>query len=172
MAGAERRQAESERNKKQAVARDVEGEALAAIVARAVDGLKAEDVLVLDVRGLTDVMDFMVLASAGSTRQLRALHGAAEDAVRGADRHAIGEEGDAGTGWTVVDTGDVVCHLMTRDLRAYYDLEGLWGDARAVDLGGPVGRPKGDARQEDGAVGRFDRIGSDRAPGRSEEAES
>ncbi len=169
VAGAEGRQAKSERNKKQSFAPDAEGAGLAAGIARAVDGLKAEDVLVLDVRGLTDVMDFMVLASAGSTRQLHALHGAAEDAVRGAGRHAIGAEGDAGTGWSVVDTGDVVCHLMTRDLRAYYDLDGLWGDARAVDPGGAVGRPRGDAQQEDGAAGtRPDLV----EPGRSEEAES
>ena len=113
----------------------VEGEALAALVAGAVDELKAEDVRVLDVRGLTDVTDFMVLASAGSVRHLRALHGAAEEAVRSGGRHVIGSESETGTGWTVVDTGDVVCHLMTRALRAYYDLEGLWADAWAVELG-------------------------------------
>jgi ribosome-associated protein len=121
----------------------VEGAALAALLARAADELKAEDVRVLDVPGLTDVMDFMVLATAGSVRQLRAVCDAAEEAVGEAGRHTIGQPGEAAAGWVVVDTGDVVCHLMTEALRAYYDLDGLWADARAVDF----------AREERGAGG-------------------
>ena len=127
-----------------------EGEVLAARLASAVDDLKAEDVRILDVRGLTDVMDFTVLATATSERHLRALRDAAEEAVREAGRHLIGERGEAGTGWTVVDTGDVVCHLMTRALRQYYDLDGLWADAPAVDLPDDAGGPRG--VREDGAV--------------------
>ncbi len=130
---------ESGRTEKETERDLVEGEALAAAMARAVDALKADDVRVLDVRGLTDVMDFIVLATAGSQRQLRALHGAAEDAVKAAGRHVIGQKSEAASGWTVVDTGDVVCHLMTRALRQYYDLDGLWADARAVEPSGTVG---------------------------------
>ena len=124
----------------------VEGAALAAVLTRELDDLKAEDVRVLDVRALTDVMDFIVLASANGVRHLRAVCDAAARAVREAGRHAIGEGGDAETGWTVVDTGDVVCHLMTRALREYYDLDGLWADAPAVD-GAPLEAEDGDAQR-------------------------
>ena len=126
---------QSEREKEPLPPED-ESVVLAVRMARAVDDLKGEDVRVLDVRGLTDVTDFMVLASAGSTRHLRALHDAAEEVVATAGRHTIGVRGEADTGWMVVDTGDVVCHLMTRALRLYYDLDGLWGDAQVVDLPG------------------------------------
>ncbi len=134
-------------------AEPLDGGVLAGLMARAVDEVKADDVRVLDVRGLTDVMDFIVLATAGSLRQLGALCEAAEDAADAAGRHTIGERDDVGTGWMVVDTGDVVCHLMTQALRAYYDIEGLWADAPAVDV-----RPD----DGDGAV----------RTGHSEEAES
>jgi ribosome-associated protein len=125
---------------------DFDGGVLARRMARAVDEFKGDDVRVLDVRGLTDVMDFIVLATAGSQRQLRALREAAEEAADAVGRHTIGERDDAGTGWTVVDTGDVVCHLMTRSLRAYYDLDGLWADAPTVEVGG--------SRVDDGMHGR------------------
>jgi len=109
-----------------------EGPELAAVLARAADGLKAEAVTILDVRGLTDVTDFMVLATGTGDRHLRAISDALEAAVRDENRKRLGTEGSEGSGWIVVDVGDVVAHLFSGDRRVYYDLDGLWGDAKVL----------------------------------------
>ena len=109
-----------------------EGPELAVALARAAGGLKAEAVRILDVRGLTDVTDFMVLATGTGERHLRALSDALEATVREESRTRLGTEGSEGSGWIVVDVGDVVAHLFSGDRRVYYDLDGLWGDAKVL----------------------------------------
>ena len=113
-----------------------DGAALAVAIARATEELKAEDVRVLDVRGLTDVMDFIVLATGASERQLRALSERVKEVVEDSGRQLVGSEGTEGSGWVLVDTGDVVAHVFSRARREYYDLDGLWADARAVHSAG------------------------------------
>lgn len=94
--------------------------------------LKAEAVRVLDAGGLTDVFDFMVLATGGSARQLAALLRAVMDLLEGEGQRPIGVEGTEESGWVLVDIGEVVVHLFSRELRRYYDLDGLWADAETV----------------------------------------
>jgi ribosome-associated protein len=65
---------------------------------------------------------------------------AAEDAIKGVGRTLIGIGGESGSGWMVVDTGDVVTHLLTRAMREYYDLDGLWADATRVEIPAQNGR--------------------------------
>ena len=91
-----------------------DGSAFAASIASALIDLKAVDVRVLDVRGLTDVADFLVIASGLSDRQLPALAEAAEERIESLDRTLVGTAGERNSGWMVVDTGDVVAHLLTR----------------------------------------------------------
>ena len=112
-----------------------EAGAIAAQVARALADVKAEDVRVLDVRGLTDVTDFMVIATGSAERHSRALSDSARSALREGGRKVLGSEGGKDSGWIVVDAGDVVVHLFSRSLRKYYDLDGLWADAAEVDSG-------------------------------------
>jgi ribosome-associated protein len=111
----------------------VEGPQLAAALARGLDEVKAEGVRVLDVRGLTDVTDFLVIATALSERQLAALAAAAETVIASSGRTHLGTEGTGASGWMVVDTGEVVTHLLTREARTYYDLDGLWADAKVLE---------------------------------------
>jgi ribosome-associated protein len=106
---------------------------LALALAAAADETKVGHVRILDVRRLTDVTDFMVLATAGSERQLRALARCVEEACRRAGERPLGVEGTEASGWIVVDAGDVVAHLMGARARDYYDLDGLWADAREVE---------------------------------------
>jgi ribosome-associated protein len=91
---------------------------------------RAEDVVVLDVRGLVDYMDTMVIATGRSTRQTRAI---AEHVLAGLKRdHGILPLSKAGTDaghWICVDLVDVVLHVFEPDSRAHYDLELLWADA-------------------------------------------
>jgi ribosome-associated protein len=94
---------------------------------------KAEDVLVLDVRKISTVTDFFVIATGTSEPHLRAVEGEVLDQLQ--KEHGIKPqhtEGSAQTNWVVADFFDVIVHLMKPDVRARYDLEGLWGDAPRV----------------------------------------
>jgi len=115
----------------------VDGRELAARAARTVAELKALDVKVLDVGALTDVMDYMVLATGQSDRHLRALAIALEELLDELGRTLVGREGEDRSGWIVIDAGDVVVHLLNRALRAYYDIDGLWADAAVEPFAEP-----------------------------------
>ena len=97
------------------------------------DNRKAENVVVLDVRKLSSVTDFFVIATANSEPHLRAVESEILDTL--ADEHALKPNNLEGTtqgSWIVADFFDVIVHLMKTDVRERYDLEGLWGDAPRV----------------------------------------
>jgi ribosome-associated protein len=101
--------------------------------ARAAADARGTDVRVLDLHGLTPMFDYFVIATGTSSRQIHAM---ADDVRRIlVERHGDrprGTEGYEEGRWIVLDYGDVVVHLFDADSRAYWDLEGLWSDARAV----------------------------------------
>ncbi len=99
------------------------------LIARAGLDKKAEEVLVLDVRGLTSYADYFVLMTADSDRQAGAIADAIDDALEAEGASKVGVEGYQGGRWVLVDYGDVVAHVFNREARAFYDLEGLWADA-------------------------------------------
>lgn len=92
--------------------------------------LKAIDIQSLDVRGLTSIMDFMVIASGRSDRQVRALADKVVEAAAQLDVPVLGREGEQEGDWILVDLGDVVVHVMHPTARAYYQLEKLWSTGR------------------------------------------
>ena len=103
-------------------------EELKAIVLAALEDAKANDVRQLDVRRLTDITDWMVVASGTSTRHVLALADHVRTQVKVQGLSPIGTEGESGSDWVLLDYGDVVVHLMLPDTRGFYDLEGLWDD--------------------------------------------
>ena len=103
-------------------------EELKAIVLAALADAKANDVRQLDVRRLTDITDWMVVASGTSTRHVFALADHVRTQVKAQGLSPIGTEGESGSDWVLLDYGDVVVHLMLPDTRGFYDLEGLWDD--------------------------------------------
>ena len=111
-------------------------EGLKAMVLAALEDAKANDVRQLDVRRLTDVTDWMVVASGTSTRHVLALADHVRAQVKAQGLSPIGTEGESGSDWLLLDYGDVVVHLMLPDTRGFYDLEGLWDDrlSRVVQL--------------------------------------
>ena len=111
-------------------------EDLKAIVLVALEDAKANDVRQLDVRRLTDITDWMVVASGTSTRHVLALADHVRTQVKAQGLSPIGTEGESGSDWVLLDYGDVVVHLMLPDTRGFYDLEGLWDDrlSRVVQL--------------------------------------
>lgn len=109
---------------------------------------KASDVAVLDVRELTSLADYFVIASGRSDTQVRAIAEAVEEALRERGRRPIAVEGLRHGQWVLVDYGDVVVHVFYRPVREHYDLERLWSQAPrlVVDEGTP-GRVAGDGRE-------------------------
>ncbi|MFT4560745.1 MAG: ribosome-associated protein [Gammaproteobacteria bacterium] len=101
-------------------------EALRDLVASALDDGKAEDIRVLDVRGMTSITDFMIVASGRSSRQVRSLKDRVVDAAREHNIRPLGVEGENPGEWVLVDLGDVIVHTMQKETRDFYQLEKLW----------------------------------------------
>lgn len=108
---------------------------LALTAARVVEETRGSDIVVLDLRKLTDVFDYFVIASGSSRRQMHAM----ADEVKHTIRRELADEprgvqGYDDSHWIVMDYGDVVVHLFDAESRAYWDLENLWADASRVAI--------------------------------------
>src|SRR3990172_5612862 len=97
---------------------------------------KAEEGLVLDVRGLTSYADYFVLMTADSDRQAGAIADALDEKLKEQGATKVGVEGYESGRWILVDYGDVVAHVFNREARGFYDLEGLWADAPRFAVAG------------------------------------
>jgi ribosome-associated protein len=89
---------------------------------------KAVDICQLDVRKLTDITDFMVIASGTSHRHVHAMAERVREAARQQHLRPIGIEGEAENDWILIDYADVVVHVMMPQAREFYSLERLWND--------------------------------------------
>jgi len=89
--------------------------------------MQAEDILLLDIRNAASFADYFVIGTAGSDRQLGAILEEIDRRLR-KDQRVIpmGKEGEASSGWVLLDYGNVIVHLFGSDEREFYDLEGLW----------------------------------------------
>jgi ribosome-associated protein len=105
-------------------------------IAQAALDKKAEDVLVLDVRGLTSYADYFVLLTADSERQATAVADHVDEKMKALGHSRVGSEGYETGRWILIDYGDVVAHVMSREARGFYDLEGLWADAPRFAVAG------------------------------------
>ena len=102
---------------------------VAVLVARAGLDKKAEEVTVYDVRGLSSYADYLVIMTAESDRQAGAVADNVDLKMKEAGHTKVSVEGyETGT-WVIVDYGDIVAHVMGREARGFYDLDGLWADA-------------------------------------------
>jgi ribosome-associated protein len=91
-----------------------------------------EDVALLDVRGLSQVCDFLLIGSGTSDRQMKSVASELEALGDGHDQPCFRSSADTAATWVVVDFIDLVVHLFEPGQRAYYDLEGLWSDAPRI----------------------------------------
>ena len=95
-------------------------------VIEALEDIKGFDIIDLDVRKLTSITDYMIIASASSTRQTRALANNVHDKMKDLNVEIVGIEGEGEGDWVLVDIGDIIIHIMTPTTRAYFNLEELW----------------------------------------------
>lgn len=105
----------------------MQAEQIRQFAVEALEEIKARDVVVLDTRKLTSMFDYMIVASAESTRQTRALARNVEEKIRTGGGKVLSTEGEQTGEWVLVDLGSVIVHIMQPAIRVYYNLEQLWG---------------------------------------------
>lgn len=111
----------------------IESEELALACAKAAEEIQAENIRVWDMRGVSNLTDFMVVCSGSSMPHLRAiLRDVAGHVLEWHGVRPVHTEGKADTRWVVLDFIDVMVHVMHDELRGYYGLETLWADAKEV----------------------------------------
>ena len=113
-------------------------EQLSDLVVDALEEVKGKDIVKLDVRDLTTVTDFMIVASGTSNRHVKALAETVAEKSREAGHRPVGIEGEVGSEWVLLDLQDVLVHVMLPRVREFYNLEKLWSlrptsDAVATD---------------------------------------
>ena len=107
---------------------------LVKMVVTALEDIKAHDIRVLDVAGITTLFDRMIIASADSSRQAVALANNVQEKVKAGGGAVYGMEGEETGEWVLVDLGDVLVHVMQTNVRTHYNLEDLWAGAEAVKV--------------------------------------
>ena len=113
-------------------------EQLSDLVVDALDDIKGQDIVKLDVRDMTTVTDYMVVASGTSNRHVQALVDNVAEKAKAAGHRPIGIEGESGGEWVLLDLQDTLVHVMLPKVREFYNLEKLWslspsGDVVATD---------------------------------------
>lgn len=95
----------------------------------ALEDIKGYDITVMDVRKLTSMASYMIVANATSSRQTKAMANNVREKLKEFGVEARGVEGEREGEWVLVDLGDIIVHIMLPATRAYYNLEQLWGAA-------------------------------------------
>ncbi len=106
---------------------------LCKLVVDALDDVKAQDIVKLDVRDLTTVTDYMIIASGTSNRHVKALVDNVSEKAKAAGHRPIGVEGEDGGEWVLLDLQDALVHVMLPKVREFYNLEKLWSLGAADD---------------------------------------
>jgi ribosome-associated protein len=101
-------------------------QALLALVLKSVDDDKAEDVVQIDLRGRSDVADYMVICSGRSSRQVAAISEKLADRLKQEMRISVRMEGKETGDWVLIDAGDVIVHVFRPEVREFYQLEKMW----------------------------------------------
>ncbi len=106
-------------------------EAMKLAVIDAIEDIKGFDITVMDVRKLTSMTNYMIVASANSSRQAKAVADNVREKLKEKGFAIRGTEGEKEGEWVLVDLDDIVVHIMVPATRAYYNLEQLWGEAES-----------------------------------------
>ncbi|MCG6877013.1 MAG: ribosome silencing factor [Betaproteobacteria bacterium] len=99
-------------------------------VIAALEDIKARDIAAFDVTHLTALFDRVIIATADSARQGRALAGHVHERLKSVGERIYATEGGPDSDWILVDLGDIVVHIMQPAAREYYNLEELWGEPK------------------------------------------
>lgn len=111
----------------------MESREIAKIACEALADKKAEDIKVIDIHGISVIGDYFVLASGENQNQLRAMQDAVDEALYKADIHVKQVEGNHNSTWILMDYGDIIVHIFSKEDRLFYDLERIWRDGVVIN---------------------------------------
>ncbi|MHB1421452.1 MAG: ribosome silencing factor [Bacillota bacterium] len=106
---------------------------MAMTAAAAADDRKARDIVVLDLQGITLIADYFVICNGVSSTQVQAIAKSVEEKMHDSQYALLRSEGFQDARWILLDFGSIVVHIFQEEIRRFYDLERLWGDARVVE---------------------------------------
>ena len=106
----------------------------ALLAAKTLSDKKAEDITVIDIQGKATFADYFVICSGSSERQVNSLTDEVEDRLAEAGLYVKSIEGKQGSGWILMDFGDIIVNLVTREMREKYSIEKVWGDCQFIEV--------------------------------------
>lgn len=100
----------------------------------ALEDRKAEDVKVIDIREISPIADFFIIANGTNQNQIQAMRDAADEALYKAGLKVRQVEGNRNSTWILMDYGDIIIHIFSKEDRLFYDLERIWRDGKEIDI--------------------------------------
>lgn len=104
------------------------------IATKALEEKKAEDIRVIDIREISTIADFFVIANGTNQNQLQAMRDAVDEELYKAGYHTKQVEGNQNSSWVLMDYNDIIVHIFSKEDRLFYDLERMWTDGKTVAL--------------------------------------
>ena len=104
------------------------------IAAKALEDKKAEDIRVIDIREISTIADFFVIANGTNANQLAAMRDAVDEELYNAGYHTKQVEGNQNSTWILMDYNDIIVHIFSKEDRLFYDLERMWTDGKQIDV--------------------------------------
>ena len=107
---------------------------LTKLAVAALEDRKAEDVTVIDISEISPIADYFIIANGTNQNQLQAMRDAADEALYKAGVHVQQIHGNQSSTWILMDYGDIIIHIFSKEDRLFYDLERTWRDGKIVDV--------------------------------------
>ncbi len=104
------------------------------LAAKALEEKKAEDIRVIDIREISTIADFFVIANGTNQNQLQAMRDAVDEELYKAGYHTKQVEGNSNSSWVLMDYNDIIVHIFSKEDRLFYDLERMWTDGKMIEL--------------------------------------
>lgn len=104
------------------------------LAVKCMDSKKAEDITVLDVRGLTAMTDYFIICNGNSAPQMRAIYEETDEKLSEQGTEPKSRDGFRDTYWILMDYGDMIVHIFNKESRDFYSIENLWADAKRLSV--------------------------------------
>jgi ribosome-associated protein len=102
------------------------------MIRAALEDKKAEDIRILDIREITTIGDYFVIASGSNANQLQAMEDAVDEVMYKNGHHQKSVEGNRASSWILMDYGNIIVHIFSKEDRLFYDLDRIWRDGKEV----------------------------------------
>jgi len=107
---------------------------MAKIACKALDDKKASDIRIIDISGISVLADYFIIADGASQHQIEAMRDAVDEELFKAGVQVKQVEGNRNSSWVLMDYGDIIVHVFSKEDRLFYDLERIWGDGKFIDV--------------------------------------